>query len=133
MVLVDSNILIDVFTEDPEWVDWSTEQLLALSETEDLAINPLIYAELSVAYQSAGELEKALRPWPLVRLPLPYEAGFSAGHAFLAYRKKHMGQKRSPLPDFYIGAHAQVSGLRLLTRDENRHRTYFPKVSLITP
>ncbi|WP_043587953.1 type II toxin-antitoxin system VapC family toxin, partial [Geminisphaera colitermitum] len=113
MVLVDSNILIDIFTDDPVWGEWSAEQLLAVSVTDELAINPLIYAEISIAYRTAGELQKALRPWPLEHLPLPYEAGFIAGQAFLAYRKEHKGQKRSPLPDFYIGAHAQVSGLRL--------------------
>lgn len=132
MVLVDANVLIDVLADDPEWGEWSETRLLELAVIEELAINPIIYAELAAAYRSAAALERALSGLGLVRLPLPYEAGFLAAQAFLAYRRRD-GAKRSPLPDFYIGAHAQVENLRLLTRDVPRYRTYFPKVRLITP
>jgi predicted nucleic acid-binding protein len=97
-----------------------------------LAINPIIYAELAPAYRTASELERALRGWTPQRLALPYEAGFLAGQTFVMYRRGG-GQRRSPLPDFYIGAHAQTAGLTLLTRDATRYRTYFPKLKLIAP
>jgi predicted nucleic acid-binding protein len=132
MVLVDANVLLDVLTDDPAWGPWSEEALLAAVETEDLAINPIIYAELAPAYRTEGELERALRGWMLERLTLPYEAGFLAGQAFVRYRERG-GQRRSPLPDFYIGAHAQVAQVSLLTRDAIRYQTYFPKVKLLTP
>src|SRR4029078_7203090 len=99
---------------------------------EELAINPIIYAELAPAYASAAELERALRGWTIQRFPLPYEAGFVAGHVFVRYRREG-GQRRSPLPDFYIGAHAQAEKFSLLTRDARRYRTYFPGVELIAP
>jgi predicted nucleic acid-binding protein len=132
MILVDANVLLDVLTDDPTWGDWSEAQILAAAATGELAINPIIYAELAAAYRTAAALERALTPLSLTRLALPYEAGFLAAQAFLAYRKRD-GARRSPLPDFYIGAHAQIEGLRLLTRDTARYRTYFPKVALITP
>ena len=132
MILVDTNVLIDVLADDPEWADWSEAQLLRVIETDELAINPIIYAELAAAYRTEAALERALRHWPLVRLPLPYAAGYLSGQAFRNYRKKG-GQKRSPLPDFYIGAHAQIEQIPLLTRDVVRYRTYFPKAKLITP
>lgn len=132
MILVDTNVLIDILAEDPTWAEWSEDQLLQAASTDELAINPIIYAELAAAYRTANALERALAPWPLVRLPLPYEAGFIAGQAFKAYRVQG-GQRRSPLPDFYIGAQAQVEGLKLLTRDIARYQAYFPKVTLISP
>jgi predicted nucleic acid-binding protein len=132
MVLVDANVLLDVLTDDPDWRVWSEEQLLDTVETDELAINPIIYAELAPAYRSARELERALRGWTLRRLPLPYEAAFLAGQAFVRYRREG-GQRRSPLPDFYIGAHAETEQLRLLTRDTARYRTYFPRIDLIAP
>jgi predicted nucleic acid-binding protein len=132
MVLVDANVLLDVLTDDPDWRTWSEEALLSAVGTEDLAINPIIYAELAPAYRTERELERALRGWTLERLVLPYEAGFLAGQAFIRYRERG-GQRRSPLPDFYIGAHAQVAQVSLLTRDAVRYRTYFPKVKLVTP
>jgi predicted nucleic acid-binding protein len=132
MILIDANVLIDVLTDDPEWRVWSEERLLAAAAEGELAINPLIYAELAPLYRTPAALERALRDYDLVRLPLPYEAGFLAAQAFVAYRRSG-GIKRSPLPDFYIGAHAQVEAMRLLTRDATRYRTYFPKVTLITP
>ena len=132
MVLVDANVLLDVLTDDADWREWSEAQLLREVETEVLAINPIIYAELTPAYRAVAELERALKGWPLQRLPLPYEAGFLAGHAFVRYRQEG-GRRRSPLPDFYIGAHAQHARLSLLTRDATRYRTYFPHVDVIAP
>ena len=132
MVLVDSNVLIDVLADDPDWRGWSEARLLEIAATEELAINPIIYAELAAAYRSAATLERALSGLGLIRLPLPYEAGFLAAQAFLAYRRRD-GSKRSPLPDFYIGAHARTENLRLLTRDATRYRTYFPQLRLIAP
>jgi len=132
MVLVDANVLMDVLADDPDWREWSETRLLELAATDELAINPIIYAELAAAYRSAAALERALSGLALIRLPLPYEAGFIAAQAFLAYRRRD-GAKRSLLPDFYIGAHAQVENLRLLTRDAARYRTCFPKIRLITP
>ncbi len=132
MVLVDANVLLDILTDDPKWRPWSEEKFLAVIETDQAAVNPIIYSELGAAYKSAAELERAISGWPVQRLPLPYEAAFPASQAFLRYRREG-GQRRSPLPDFYIGAHAQVAGLNLLTRDASRYRSYFPKVRLITP
>ncbi|HEX9781499.1 MAG TPA: PIN domain-containing protein [Opitutaceae bacterium] len=132
MVLVDSNVLLDVLTDDPRWRRWSEEQLLAAVETDELAINPIIFAELSPAYRAEAELERALRGWTLQRLALTYEAGFLAGQAYVRYRRGG-GQRHSPLPDFFIGAHAQTERLTLLTRETARYRTYFPHVTLIAP
>lgn len=132
MVLVDANVFLDILTDDPKWRPWSEEKFLAAIETDQAAVNPIIYAELGAAYKRAAELERAISGWPVQRLPLPYEAAFPASQAFLRYRREG-GQRRSPLPDFYIGAHAQAGGLTLLTRDASRYRSYFPKVRLITP
>lgn len=132
MVLVDANVLLDILTDDPKWRAWSEERFLAAIETDQAAVNPIIYAELGAAYVSAAEFERAIAGWPVQRLPLPYEAAFPAAQAFLRYRKEG-GQRRSPLPDFYIGAHAQVAGLTLLTRDASRYRSYFPRVRLLAP
>jgi predicted nucleic acid-binding protein len=132
MVLVDANVLLDVLTDDPAWRQWSEEKLLAAADSDELAVNPIIYAELSAAYQSANELERALQGWPLQRLGLPYRAGFIAGQAFLRYRREG-GTRRSPLPDFYIGAHAQTERLTLLTRDATRYPCYFPQLTLLAP
>ena len=131
MILVDSNVLIDVLTEDPVWERWSAEQLARLGNTRQLAINPLIYAEVAIPYLDEAQLNAALPPG-LVRLPLPYAAAFLAGSAFLQYRRRG-GARRSPLPDFYIGAHAAAEGHTLLTRDATRYRTYFPNVAVIAP
>lgn len=132
MVLVDANVLLDILTDDATWRPWSEERLLAVVESEEAAVNPIIYAELAGAYKSSSELDRALTGWPVRRLPLPYEAAFPAAQAFLRYRREG-GQRRSPLPDFYIGAHAQALGLTLLTRDASRYRTYFPQLRLIVP
>jgi predicted nucleic acid-binding protein len=132
MILVDSNVLLDVFNSDPVWGEWSASRLAEAADRETLAINPLIYAEVSLNYRNEEELDAALPASFYVRLPLPYEAAFLAGRTFLEYRQRG-GAKRSPLPDFYIGAHAQVAGLTLLTRDATRYRTYFPGIKLIAP
>jgi predicted nucleic acid-binding protein len=132
MMLVDANVLLDILTDDPRWRSWSEEQFLKGVEGDQAAVNPIIYAELAGAYKSAADLERALSGWPVQRLPLPYEAAFPASQAFLRYRREG-GQRRSPLPDFYIGAHAQTEALTLLTRDASRYRSYFPKVRVIAP
>lgn len=131
-VLVDSNVLLDVLTEDPRWFAWSSEKLARCADTGPLAIDPIIYAEVSIRFVDIAELEEVLPPGVFERLPLPWEAAFLAGKCFLRYRRSK-GVKRSPLPDFYIGAHAAVAGLALLTRDAARYRTYFPKLRLIAP
>lgn len=131
-VLVDSNVLLDVLTEDPRWSSWSMNALAEQGDREVLAINPIIYAEVSIGFVRIEEVDAALPPSTFHRLALPWEAAFLAGKCFLAYRKRR-GLRVSPLPDFYIGAHASVSGMRLLTRDAARYRTYFPKLKLIAP
>jgi len=131
-VLVDSNVLLDVFTHDPVWFDWSAEQICRCAESHLLAINPIIYAEISVHFSRVEELEGSLPSTDFRRLALPWSAGFLAGRCFLLYRRRG-GARRSPLPDFYIGAHAAVDGLELLTRDPARYRTYFPGVKVIAP
>ena len=131
-MLVDSNIIMDVIAGDSQETRWSVNTLERLSNDSTLVINPLIYAEVSVAFASIEALETAL-PLNLYRRDgLPYEAGFLAGKAFLEYRRRG-GLRASPLPDFYIGAHAAVADYRLLTRDAARYRTYFPTVELIAP
>lgn len=132
VVLVDSNIILDVATEDKRWGGWSSNALGAAANESALAINPLIYAEVSVGFARIEDLELALPTFLYQRESLPFEAGFLAGKAFLQYRRRG-GQRSSPLPDFYIGAHAAVRRFRLLTRDPTRYRTYFPTVELIHP
>ncbi len=131
-VLVDSNVLLDIFTEDPEWFEWSSQKLAEYAEKDTLLINPIIYAEVSIRFERIEELEEALPPEVFIREELPWEAAFLAGKCFLLYRKRR-GKKTSPLPDFYIGAHAAVRGYALLTRDAKRYRSYFPKLKLIAP
>ena len=130
-VLVDSNILLDVILETPDWFDWSYSALRDAAEHERLVINLIIYAELSSGYDSVDLVETAIPTW-IERENIPYEAGFLAAKAYRQYRSRG-GARHSPLPDFFIGAHAAVSGYRLLTRDAARYRTYFPSVPLITP
>ena len=131
-VLVDSNVLLDVLTEDPTWLEWSSSALALIAETEVLIINPLIYAEVSVRFERIEDLDAALPVSLFRRDGLPWEAGFLAGKCFLAYRRGG-GTRRSPLPDFYVGAHAAIRGHILLTRDGTRYRTYFPSLELIAP
>ena len=131
-VLVDANVLLDVLTEDPAWFDWSARQLQECAARGPLCINPIIYAEVSVGFDRIEELDEALPAKDFERLPLPWEAAFLAGKAFLRHRRAK-GERRSPLPDFFIGAHAAVSALPLLTRDARRYRTYYPLLELICP
>ncbi len=131
-VLIDSNVLLDIMTEDPQWFGWSAAAVESAADRAPLIINALIYAEVSVRYSRIEDLEAALPKGMIEREAIPYEAGFLAGKAFLAYRQRG-GTKRSPLPDFFIGAHAAIGGYRLLTRDAASYRTYFPRVALIAP
>jgi predicted nucleic acid-binding protein len=131
-VLVDSNVLIDILTEDPHWSAWSTSALEEHAESSVLMINPIIYAEVSVHFARIEEVEAALPATMFRREALPWDAGFLAGKCFLRYRKGG-GSRRSPLPDFYVGAHAAVRGAALLTRDASRYRTYFPTLTIIAP
>jgi predicted nucleic acid-binding protein len=131
-ILVDSNVLLDVLTDDPRWSPWSADALAEQAERDVLTINPIIYAEVSLGFVRIEELDAALPAPTFHRLALPWEAAFLAGKCFLTYRKRG-GSRSAPLPDFYIGAHASVSGMRLLTRDAARYRTYFPKLRLIAP
>lgn len=130
--LVDSNVLLDVLYKDKAWFDWSSVALAECFRGGRLCINPIIYAEVSTGYHRVEELEAALPQDLFVRLQIPFEAAFLAGKAFLTYRRRG-GAKTSPLPDFLIGAHAATAGLRLLTRDARRYRTYFPSLELVAP
>lgn len=131
-VLVDSNVLLDIVTEDADWYDWSAEALRTQADQSVLVINPIIYAEVSVGFTHIEALDDALPDDVFRRDPLPWEAAFLAGKAFVSYRRRS-GTRKSPLPDFYIGAHAAIAGLALLTRDPARYRTYYPSVQLICP
>lgn len=131
-IVVDSNVILDIVTEDKRWFPWSSEALAHYSETHALVINPVIYAEVSIGFDRIEDVETVLSPMLFRRDPIPWEVAFLAGKCFLQYRKKG-GGKRSPLPDFFIGAHAAVLGIPLLTRDASRYRTYFPKLELIAP
>ena len=130
--LVDSNVLLDIFTEDPSWFEWSTASLIAAAESGPLYVNPIVYAEVSIRFSRVEDLEDALPPNEFHRSPLPWTAAFLAGKAFVSYRRNR-GRAPVPLPDFYIGAHAAIDDLALLTRDLDRYRTYFPTVELIAP
>jgi len=132
MILFDTNVLLDIATADPVWLSWSENEFRAAAAQGPIPINPIIYAELAPAFASAADLEQWLDAAVFQRLSLPYDAGWIAAQAFLKYRRSG-GTKTSPLPDFYIGAHAEVEGHMLVTRDAARYRTYFPNVPLITP
>lgn len=131
-VLVDSNVLLDVATADREWSGWSSMTLQRIADEAVLVINPLVYAEVSVGFATVEALDEALPVNLYRREDLPYDAAFLAGKCFVRYRRGG-GSRGSPLPDFYIGAHAAVAGYRLLTRDATRYRTYFPTLELIAP
>ena len=131
-VLVDSNVLIDVLGPDQLWKAWSSAQLAALVDRAVLIINPIIYGEVSIAFDTLEALEEVLPQDLFRRDPLPWEAAFLAGKCFVQYRRSG-GRRTSPLPDFYVGAHAAVRGMMLLTRDVRRYRTYFPRLELIAP
>jgi len=130
--LVDSNVILDVLTEDDHWLDWSAGRLSNAARTGMLVINPIIYAEVAVGFERIEDLDDALPAHYYRRHPLPFEAAFLAGQCFLSYRRRG-GDRRSPLPDFYIGAHAALAGFTLLTRDARRYRTYFPKLRIVAP
>jgi hypothetical protein len=132
MILFDTNVLLDIATADPGWLGWSEKEFRAAAAQGLIPINPIIYAELAPAFATVAELDRWVDPSVFRRLPLPYAAGWLAAQAFLKYRRSG-GTKTSPLPDFYIGAHAEAEGHTLVTRDVSRYRTYFPNVVLITP
>ena len=131
-ILVDANVLLDVLTDDPDWYAWSAAQLDACAAKAELCINPVVYAEVSVGFERIEELDDALPADAFTRLELPWEAGFLAAKALLQYRRAK-GARSSPLPDLYVGAHAAIEGMVLLTRDARRYRTYYPKLELICP
>lgn len=131
-ILVDSNVILDILTRDPRWYEWSATTLGRLVEGYRLAINPLIYAEVSVGFNRLEELDAVIPEDVFSRAALPWEAAFLAGQCFLKYRRGG-GARRSPLPDFYIGAHAAVLGMPLLTRDARRYQRYFPRLQIIAP
>lgn len=131
-VLVDSNVLLDILDEDPTWSAWSEETLATMAESALLVINPLIYAEVAVWFDRIEDLEHALPTELYTRESLPYSAAFPAGKCFQRYRRRG-GSRRSPLPDFYIGAHAAIADYRFLTRDPKRYRDYFPRLEVIAP
>lgn len=132
MVLVDTNVLIDVLQDDPEWADWSVQQLRAQSQLHELIINPIVYAELSLMFKSIEALEEAMSQMSMGFEEIPRPALFLAGMAFARYRREG-GAKVNVLADLFIGAHAAVAECAVLTRDPRRYRSYFPSVSLLTP
>ena len=132
MILIDSNVLLDIASEDPEWYSWSSVAVETAGNSDELGINPIIYAEASVRYSSPDEFNTAFPEQFFRREPIPNAAAFLAGKAHLAYRNQG-GSRITPLPDFFIGAHAAVAGYQILTRDPRRFRRYFPSVELIAP
>ncbi len=131
-ILVDSCVILDIVTEDPKWFEWSSSILEKHARQSQLFINPIIYAEISIGFQKIEELETALSSSTFKKIPLPWEASFLAGKAFLQYRKSG-GHKALPLPDFFIGAHAIIEGWSLLTRDTKRFQYYYPKLKILSP
>ncbi|MDA3811680.1 MAG: type II toxin-antitoxin system VapC family toxin [Spirochaetaceae bacterium] len=131
-VLIDSNILIDIFSDNREWFQWSRDQLTLLSQQTQLFINPIIYTEISIGFEKIEELENCLDLIPVKNREIPKEALFLAGKAFLKYRRSD-GVKSAPLPDFYIGAHAAVEGWSVITRDPKRMQYYYPGLDVISP
>jgi len=132
VTLVDSNVILDVVTQDPVWLAWSWAALARAADSGRLAVNPIVYAEVSIGYERIEDIDAALPPDVFTRLPLPWAAAFLAGKCFLEYRRAG-GARGAPLPDFYIGAHAAVAGYTLLTRDPARYRTYFPRLRIVAP
>ena len=130
--LVDSNVLLDVITEDAEWFDWSAAALARAADTSPLVINPIVYGEVAARFARIEDLEEALPREYYERRALPWDAAFLAGQCFVKYRRRG-GSRRSPMPDFYIGAHAAIEGLTLLTRDARRYRSYFPTLRIVAP
>jgi predicted nucleic acid-binding protein len=131
-VLVDSNVILDIVTQDADWLEWSADALERCAESTRLVLNPIVYAEVSIGFTRIEDVEEALPREYFTREALPWEAAFLAGQAFVRYRRRG-GTRVHPLPDFYIGAHAAIEGYTLLTRDARRYRTYFPKLRVIAP
>jgi len=131
-VLIDSCILLDLFTNDPHWADWSESMLERYSQTNTLYINSIVYTEISIGFEKIEQVEEAIECLGIKVLEIPREALFLTGKAFIQYRR-NKGTKNSPLPDFFIGAHAAVAQLNLITRDRSKYKTYFPQVTLIHP
>ena len=131
-VLVDTNVLLDVAKDDPRWAEWSLEKLEALAVADELFVNAVVYAELSIGFDRIEDVDRLLDAVPAELLSIPAAAAFLAGKAFLAYRRRG-GSKTGVLPDFFIGAHAVVTRSPLLTRDAGRYRSYFPTIELIAP
>ena len=131
-IFVDSCFLLDLFTDDPYWGDWSNEMLEKYSQTNTLYINSIVYTEISIGFEKIEDVDSVIKQMEIKVLEIPREALFLAGKTFLRYRK-NKGTKHSTLPDFFIGAHASVSSFDLITRDVTKYRTYFPKLKLITP
>jgi len=132
VTLVDANVILDIVTEDSDWLDWSAAMLEEAAEGGTLAINPVVYAEVAVRFDRIEDIEEALPAAYFRREPIPWEASFLAAKCFERYRRGG-GARRSPLPDFFIGAHAAIAGMTLLTRDARRYRTYFPRLRLVAP
>lgn len=130
--LIDANVLLDIATADATWMAWSQDQIRAAAQRGPVYVNPIIYAELAPAFSTAEKLDRWLDPSLFQRAALPYDAGWRAAQAFVEYRRSG-GTRNTPLPDFYIGAHAEVERLTLVSRDTPRYRTYFPSVALIAP
>lgn len=131
-VFVDSNVILDLTTEDPRWMAWSRDSLTRLAEESVLVINAIVFAEVSADFVSVEDVGEVLPPAVFRREPIPFDAAFLAEKAYLRYRRQG-GSRLTTLPGFFIGAHAAVAGYRLLTRDASRYRTYFPTVELIAP
>jgi predicted nucleic acid-binding protein len=132
MILVDTNVLVDVVQDDPQWADWSINQLRAQAQIHELVINPVVYAELSLSFSAIESLERVLATMKLSLREIPRPALFLAGKAYLQYRRRG-GSKTQVLPDFFIGAHAALEGWGLLTRDASRFKTYFPRLEVVAP
>ena len=133
MILVDTNVLLDVLQDDPQWAEWSQQQLETVSLTDSLAINAVIYSELSMAFERIEDLDAVIAEASLTLAPIPREALFLAGKVFLDGYRRRQGAKQGVLPDFYIGAQAAVNAWPILTRDVGRYRSYFPTVRLVAP
>jgi len=132
MIMIDSNVLLDLYEKGSKWHEWSVSMLSSAAEDSELAINPIIYAEASIRFRTPAEFDEAFPPDDFVRRALPFAAAFLAGKAHLEYRRRG-GVRAATLPDFFIGAHAAIAGYRILTRDPRRFRRYFPSVDLIAP
>ena len=130
--LVDTNILLDIFEDDERWTEWSGREMANATDEGNIVLSPVVYAELAAGYDQREALDEALLPWPIRRENMPWDAAFMAGKAFLSYRRSG-GRRSTPLPDFFIGAHAAVRGYRLLTRDRGYYARFFPTLTIISP